>query len=286
MILDLAALQTLVAAVDLDGFGKAAERLHRSPGAVSLQMKALEERLGTPLFRKSGRRQALTDAGEVLLGFARRLLQLHDEALLALRRIDLDGDVSFGMPQDFADSWLPLTLAQFARAHPAVRIDITVDRNAALLAQLERGKLDLVLAFGEAAGATSTPISRLPIHWLAHPHFKLPPEQPIPLLVLDAPCVFRQAATDALDKAKRPWRIVMKSASVSAVWAAAEAGLGVTARCAVHVPSALTMVGDTLKLPKLKKIALSLHQDHLRIKPAVDHLHALVEDVVKTRLNR
>jgi DNA-binding transcriptional LysR family regulator len=279
MKFDLVALKTLVTAVDLNGFGKAAERLHRTPGAVSQQLKALEEKVGTPLFRKVGRQQVLTEAGELLVGFARRLLQLNDEAAIALRGVHLDGEVRFGMPQDFADSGLPQALARFARVQPGVRLDIAVDRSATLLAGLARGDLDLAIAFGDVSGIEK-PLARLPIRWLAHPDLILPAGKPVPLLVMGPPCDFRQAAIDALDRAKRPWRIVMSSGSVSAIWAAAQAGLGVTARAAVHVPADV-VVSPRLKLPALGKIPLHLRRSASRSNAAADHLHSLVDEVVR-----
>lgn len=284
MILDLASLQTLVAAVDLKGFGKAAERLHRSPAAVSVQLKALEARAGTALFRKTGRQQVLTEAGEMLLIYARRLLQLNDEALIALRGIDLNGEVRFGMTQDFADYGLPHTLARFSRANAAVRMEIKVDRSTALRAQLKAGSLDLILAFGEAVSAGSSPLARLPVRWFAHPDLVLQRAQPVPLLLLEQPCAFRETAIAALDKARRPWRLALSSSSVSAIWAAAEAGLGVTARSTLHVPSALVDVSRTFRLPKLGKIALCMEQDQRRSNPATEHLRTLVEDIVRTHL--
>lgn len=288
MLLDFPALQTFVAAVDLGGFGKAAQRLHRTPGAISQQLKSLEDKVGQPLFRKAGRQQELTDAGELLLGFARRLLLLHDETLIALRGMHLDGQVRFGMPQDFADTGLPQTLAQFSRAHPAVRIDITIDRSNLLLEQIQGGGQDLVLVFadsGAAAAAGAKPLAQLPIQWLAAPGFKRLAGEPIPLLLLEAPCVFRQSAIEALDKAGLPWRVALTSGSVSGIWAAAAAGLGLTARTAVHVPQGLAVADKSLKLPALKKVSLSLHQDSLRAQPVVDHLRALVEEAVRLRLN-
>lgn len=285
MLFDLPTLQTLVTAVDLNGFGKAAKRLHRTPGAVSQQLKALEEKVGAPLFRKVGRQQELTETGEILVAFARRLLQLNDEAAIALRGVHLDGEVRFGMPQDFADSGLPTTLAQFARAQRRVRFDIAVDRSAALLADLARGKLDLALAFGNLAGADK-PLALLPIRWLAHPELVLQPDEPLPLLLMAAPCDFRDAAIAALDRAKRPWRVALSSGSVSAIWAAAQAGLGVTARATVHVPPGLAVASARWKLPALGKIALHLRRAGGRQNAAADHLQSVVDAVVREQLRK
>jgi DNA-binding transcriptional LysR family regulator len=113
--LDMDVLRTLAVAMDVGGFGKAAERLGRSQSAVSLQMRRLEERVGRPLFRREGRGLALTDAGDVVLGYARQILELNDQAVSAARGIAIGGSVRFGVPQDFGDSWLSGVLASKSR---------------------------------------------------------------------------------------------------------------------------------------------------------------------------
>lgn len=284
MNFDLNTLRTLVAAVDLNGFGKAAERLHRTPGAVSLQIKALEERLDKKLFRKVGRQQALTEAGELLVGYARRLLALNDEAALALQAVGLEGEVRFGMPQDFADGWLPSTLAQFARAHRGVRVHIHVDRSGHIVERVDKGDLDLGLAFTAAAGAPASPIGQMPMQWYAAADFELGPDDPVPLLVLDPPCLFRQSAIEALDKAGRPWRVAVTSASVSALWAAAQAGLGVVPRLGIHAPVGLAP--RSMRLPPLRSVALHLVRDRTNARVAAANLAAVVEQVVQARLGQ
>src|SRR5271163_2254488 len=131
--LDIPILRTLVTAQDLGGFGRAAEQVGRSQSAVSLQMRKLERQLGEPLFRKQGRGVVLTEAGDAVLAYARRILELNDQAVAAVRGAAIDGRVRFGMPGDFAETWLPAVLGRFKRAHPAVRIEASVDRNAVLL---------------------------------------------------------------------------------------------------------------------------------------------------------
>jgi len=79
--LDLDTLRTLVTAYDLGGYGRAAERLGRTPSAVSLQMKRLQQDVGSILFRKDGRNLALTEIGEIVLRYGRRILELNDEML-------------------------------------------------------------------------------------------------------------------------------------------------------------------------------------------------------------
>lgn len=283
--LDLSSLRSFVLATDLGGFARAAEVLHRTPGAISLQMKVLEERIGRPLFVKAGRSQVLSEAGTLLLEHARRMLQLNDEALAALDGLGVDGIVRFGMPQDFADTWLPLALGRFARAHPAVRIELKVDRNDSLASAVERGQLDLALAFDlGGAPAAPAPLRRLPMRWIAHPDWRLAADEPVPLLLMERPCMFHQAATDSLDRAGRPWRVVLTSASVSGLWAAAEAGLGVTVRADVAPRRALRDVASAAKLPRLPQAELRVHLHRSEPNAAVAKLRSLLEELVRSQL--
>jgi DNA-binding transcriptional LysR family regulator len=255
----MALLRTLVVAVDAEGLMRAAPRLGRTRSAVSLQMRRLEELAGTRLLRKQGRRLVLTPAGEVLLGYARRILQLNDEGLAALGAGADAGPVRLGAPQDLAQRWLPRALARFARAHPRVALTARVDGNAALAEALDRGQLDLALVFGEALPGQAERLAELPMTWIARPGLALPPAgSPLPLVLLDAPCLFRRAATAALDRAGLPWRVAFSSPSLSAIWAAVEAGLGVTARTEVGVPGRLRTGWRPRRLPPLPEVSLWL----------------------------
>jgi DNA-binding transcriptional LysR family regulator len=280
MLLDLSALRTLVAAVDLRGFGKAARQLHRTPGAISLQLRGLEERVGKPLFRKTGRTQARTEEGELLVGYARRLLALNDEAVLAVAATGLRGAVRFGMTQDFAESWLTEALGRFSRAHASLRLDLKVDRSERLASAVLADELDLALAFRGMPGREDPPLATMPVSWFAHPSLELAPDEPLPLLVLDSPCTFRTSAIEALDRDGRTWRIVLSSSSVSALWAAAEAGLGVVPRTALHVPPALGPVREACGLPALPPTGIYLLDRGVGTPEAAGHLGRVIREVV------
>jgi DNA-binding transcriptional LysR family regulator len=286
MNLDLSALRTFAAAVEFGGFGMAARQLHRTPGAVSLQLKALEERLGQELFVRKGKQQRLTASGEILLGYARRILQLNDEALLALKGAASSGEVRFGMIQDLADGWLPQTLARFARTCPAVRIEVRVDRSTELQRALVAGELDLAAVFGAPDADDPTQLASLAVRWWGHPELTLSSSEPLPLLLLESPCTFREAAIRALEKAGRTWRIVLSSGSVSAVWAAAEAGLGVTARTAIHVPQSLQTLDSSQGLPSLGDVGLFLRMGIGKSRPAVQNLAGFLRETVEQKMNR
>jgi len=255
--LDMDLLRTLATAMELGGFARAAARLGRSQSAVSLQMDRLEEQLGVPLLRKQGRGLALTEAGDVVLGYAKRILALNDETVAAVRGLDLAGAVRLGLPQDFAETWLPDALGRFARAHPQIRIEARVDRNAALLDDLAGGRLDLALLWGEEDRPGAELLGRLPIHWIGRPDAAFPADEPLPLIVFAPPCAFRAAGVAALDASGRSWRLSFTSPALAGLWAAAAAGLGVTVRTRVGMPATLKLLED---LPALPDIALTLHQ--------------------------
>ena len=253
--LDIAALRTLVIGVDLGSFAKAADRVGRSTSAVSAQIKKLEDQAGSPLFRKSGRGLALTDAGEVMLDYARRLVGLNDEAAVATRGLDMEGWIRLGLQEDFGEALLPQLLGRFSRAHPKVRIEACVARSAELRERLELRQLDLALVWdtGEQMTPHGERVARLPLQWIGprapdaldaawwkererRPGARKSKE-PLPLVLLDAPCPLRDIVTAALDRAGTPWRHAFTSASLAALWAATSAGLGLSVRTPFGLPA-------------------------------------------------
>src|SRR3569833_1955675 len=177
---------------------------------------------------------ALTETGEVMLGYARRLLERIDEAAAAVRGVELEGAVRLGLQEDFGESLLPAVLGRFARAHPKLRVEARLARNAELLDGVGKGRLDLALAWeaGEG-GAHAEHVARLPMRWIGPADAVAKPRrrgQPLPLVLLDAPCLVRRTAIDALDRAGIAWWIAFTSASLAGTWAAVTAGLGLCVR--------------------------------------------------------
>lgn len=280
---DLDVLRTFVTGVDLGSFAKAADRLGRSTSAVSAQLKKLEDQLGMPVLRKEGRGMTTTPAGESLLGYARRLLELNDEAANAVRGAELAGSVRLGIQQDFGEQMLTEVLGRFTRVHPQVRVEARVARNSELMELLGGGKLDLALAWdGGAAMPHATKVGRLSMRWIGPaddtrlaPGLGLAPPAPLPLVMMDAPCIMRSAATRALDHAGIPWRIAFTSPGLSGVWAAAAAGLGLTVRTEMGLPQSLRVLEDP-RLPALPEVGLLLHRAEAELNPPAQRLHDIV----------
>jgi DNA-binding transcriptional LysR family regulator len=160
--LDLDTLRTLVVANDLGGYRQAAKRLSRTPSAISLQMKRLQEDIGATLFRKDGRGTALTEAGEIALRYGRRMLAFNDELLDTIRGASLAGSVKLGFSQDFAETVLPTVLSQFTKLYPLVLMEVRIEGNAALVEAVQKGELDMALAVGQEDRPTA---QRLGCSW-------------------------------------------------------------------------------------------------------------------------
>ena len=277
---DLDVMRSFVTGVELGSFAKAADRLGRSTSAVSAQLKKLEEQAGTPLLRKAGRGMALTEAGEIMLGYARRLLELNDEAASAVGGVQLEGRVRLGMQEDFGENLLPEVLGRFKRAHPKLRVEVHIARNAALMQSLQAGRLDLALAWDtEPQAPHRQHIQTLPMLWIAADTDTIPyePGEPIPLVVLDAPCRMRTAAIDALDRAGLAWRIAFTSASLAGTWAAVKAGLGISVRTPLGLPAELhALEPKQAHLPGLPKLGLALYRSDAESTPAIARLAKLI----------
>lgn len=284
---DIAFLRSYVAGIELGSFARAADKVGRSTSAVSAQLKKLEEQAGLPLFRKDGRGLALTPAGEVLLGYARRLLELNDEAAVALRGVELDGWIKLGLQEDFGEALLPDVLGRFARAHPKVRIEAHVARNTELMDRLTLGQLDLALLWGGACIADVAAyapqlrrrIAEPAMRWIASSSlaWRPSPGEALPLIMFDRECLFQRCATQALDRAGIAWRIAFTSPSLAGLWAAAAAGLGVTVRTSLGLPPSVRVLDHAeAGLPALPPLTLELLHASNVPGPHVERLAALI----------
>ncbi len=190
-------LRSFVAIVDAGSMLNAAEQVFVTQSALSLQIKRLEELVQQALFTREGRRLALTGAGEVLLDYARRVLNLHDEAIAAVNSGHYSGSVRVGMVQDFAETLLPVLLARFAELHPDSQIYARVAGTAELLTLLQRGQLDIIIGYSSADDPVAIRVA--PMAWYGNN--ELVERKVIPLAVLEKPCRFREAAIASLDAA-------------------------------------------------------------------------------------
>ena len=270
-------LRAFVALADEGTLAAAGGSVGRTPSALSLQISALEQRIGRRLFTRGARGMVLSPAGERLLGYARQMLALEAAAQAAARSAAVQGDVSFGMPQDFATSRLAATLQRFGRTHRGVRVRAVIERNNVIVRQVNEHALDLALLIGRRRHALAVKASARPTRWYSAPGLQWQRGDPLPLVLLEEPCIYREDALKALQRAKLPFEIAFTTGSVPAMWAAVQAGTGVTARMDLGAPREVAEAGTRLGLPRLPSTQLSLVKVQSGM---VDVVEALAEEVL------
>lgn len=255
---DIDALRTIVAGDDLKSFARAAVKLGRSQSAVSMQLKKLEEQAGRALFLRKGRGLAPTEAGEQLLAYARRILALHDEAAASVGSAVAAASVRMGLPQDFFEDVMPETIAKFSRRRPGVHVEVMAGRNHALEDEVRAGRLDMAIAlFRPGSGKAGTRLKSVPLFWFGKGASQTISD-PLPLVLFDHPCLFRQAAIQALDARGRQWRAALTTPSLQGVWAALRFGQGISVRSRHLLPPGIVDVGSRFGLPKLPALELRM----------------------------
>lgn len=282
--LDMDVLRSLVAFVDHGTLAQAGERVGRTQAALSLQMRRLEEQTGEALFHREARKLVLSEAGEVLVGYARRILALNDEAQQAVRATSVTGQLRFGASQDFGETWLPPVLAQFRKAHPSVAMEIRVDGGTKLVAAVEAGEIDMALALGLGDRPDAVTIGHLPLVWVAHRDFEWTRGTPLPLALFTAPCRFRNKGVAALDAKGIAWNVALTSPGLHGVWAAVNAGLGVTVRTPEGLLPGLEVADRRLGLPDLGNVDVSLYTARGRQSTAVKSLAAMLRERLAGRI--
>lgn len=284
--LDLAVLRTLLAAVESGSFAAAARRVGRSESAVSLQLKRLEEQIGEPVFVRTGRQMTLTGAGIRLADYARRLLDLNDEALSAASENSIEGTVTLGVPHDVAETWLPAVIAGFRRGHPSATLRVIEGRSAILQSRLAGGQIDLAVVLSATRPVNALWSASLPMVWIGRSDFNLNGNEPLQLAAFDPPCFFRAAAVAALEGADIGWSIGYASNTLSDLWGAVKLGLGVTVRTPVAIPARLTVLDRQHGLPELPPLQVSLCGPPIETRrPATDCLRAILEECLAVSIH-
>jgi DNA-binding transcriptional LysR family regulator len=262
-MLDPVLLRTFVAVAETLSFTQAAQRLGLSQPSVSQHVRKLEHAAGRILVSRDTRTVSLTDNGEAMLGFARSILAAQDQASSYFSGTAMRGRLRFGSADNLALTQVPGILRDFRQLHPQITLELTVSQSPVLLRRLQAGQLDLVfinqdplgLAPGEPAGRL---VRRDRLVWMAHRSVALEPDQPLPLIVYQAPSLSRSSAIRSLEDAGRTWRITCTVKEVNGVLAAVRAGIGIAPYPQSLIPADLTQVAASLAMPQLGDVDLTL----------------------------
>ncbi|QND65025.1 LysR family transcriptional regulator [Mesorhizobium loti] len=281
MALDSALLRTLLAVVDTGSFVGAARTVHRTPSAVSMQMKRLETQIGQPIFVHQGRSILLTSAGEALLTYARRVLGIAEEAIVRFNRLSDGRAVRLGMTDEYAVAFLPSVLASYTAAYPLVEINVTCRTSSIVSRMLDEGELDIALVTAGAAGragSSETTIHRDRLVWAGLAHGTAHLRRPLAVAAGPASCIWRKSAIDALDAAGIPYHIVCTSENLAGQLAPVRAGLAVAPLPVAALSGELAPFGLEHGLPSVGYYDVALrrspHAAHDLTSAVIDHVGA------------
>ncbi|TDK36758.1 LysR family transcriptional regulator [Rhizobium deserti] len=252
-LLDNDVLRTFVAIAETGNFSTAAEAVLRTPSAVSMQIKKLEDQLKTTLFLRDARSVTLTQHGEMLLSYARRMLALSNEAVSRFVMPELAGVVRLGAPDDIAERLLPKVLKSFGESFPGIMVDVTVDQSLLLKKRLDEQRLDLALI--NCATRPFVTVGEI-IHseklvWAGAKCGTAHLRDPLPISVWEDGCVWRQDAISQLEKHKRPYRIAYASAHTMAQRAAVVSDLAIAPFPRSYLTDDMQVLGPKEGLPEL-----------------------------------
>jgi DNA-binding transcriptional LysR family regulator len=244
-----------------------------------MQMRRLEERIGKPLFEKDGRTNKLTEEGDKLLSYARRLLYLNRETLAAFDDQRLEGTIRIGTPDDYADRFLPEVLARFARSNPRVEVSVVCDQSSELIRQARTGDIDLGIVTHCGEGNVEV-IRQEPLLWVTSAHHSVSEEDVLPLALSKPPCMWRAAAVEALTTAGRKYRVLYQSANATATAAAVLAGLALSVLAESALRPGMRVLGESDGFPRLPACQIGLVRSWNR--PASPLVDALAEHIVSS----
>lgn len=254
--IDTEVLRTFVAIADQGGFTRAGEQVNRTQSAVSMQMKRLEEDvLQRKLFERDGRQVRLTPEGQVLLGYARRILKLHSEVFNTLREPHMVGLVRIGTPDDYVMRYLPGILKRFSKAYPLIQIEMHCESSPILM---QRRDLALTVISREPGNEMGELLRNEPMVWVAAPCFCLDDHSALPLAISGMDSFCTQWTRAALDAIGRDYRLAYHSSNGAAIQAVVSAGLAVTVSMESLVTEDLRVLGSEEGFPPLPSVNLRL----------------------------
>jgi DNA-binding transcriptional LysR family regulator len=254
--LDVDLLKTFLAIADTGNFTRAADEVHKTQSAVSMQMKRLEELLGRPLFARDGRASRFTADGERLIEYARRIVAMNDEAVSTFTRPELTGTIRFGTPDDYADRFLPEILARFSRTHPLVTVDVECLSSTVLFDRTKKGEIDLALVTYGCEVNAGEPVRREPLLWVTSARHNVHMLEVMPVAM--PLCEWRTMTLLALETANRKFRIAYSSSNSNAINAAVVAGLAVGAVPEICLRPGMRVLGERDGLPAIGEFDIGL----------------------------
>ena len=247
-------LLAFVTVAEMRSFTLAARRLGLQQSTVSQYVKRLEMLLNRQLLARDTHSVSLTANGIALIERARDVLEANSRLQAALNGPSLHGHLRLGVSEDFAQSGLANVLTAFTQRHPTVDLTLTIGLSGVLYEGFDAGELDVIFVKRRRGDRRGEVVWREQLVWVGRPGFRPDPGTPLPLILYPPPSITRAVALAVLERAGRSWRVVCTSDSLSGIYAAAQAGLGVAPHSGLLVPPGLSSLAASRHLPELSEI--------------------------------
>ncbi|ABD54147.1 LysR family transcriptional regulator [Jannaschia sp. CCS1] len=279
--LDLTSLRAFVTVVDAGGVTKASGFLNLTQSAVSMQLKRLEEALDVSLFDRTTRKLNLTGAGEQMLGYARRMLELNDEVLGRLTATEYEGEIVLGVPADVVYPAIPEVLQRFNTAYPRMKVHLLSLGTLSLKAAFERGEADVILTTEEDVDRGGETLLERPMVWIGAEEGQMWKQRPL-RLAFEHDCIFRGPALTALDAAGISWEMAVDSDSMRTIEVSVSADLAVHAVIEGTESAYTSIVPHGGALPVLPRIRINMYRSDLSRAEPVDALVDLIRQAYRS----
>ncbi|MBJ7538431.1 LysR family transcriptional regulator [Marinomonas transparens] len=279
-------LRTFIAVVDTGSLSAAAPLIYRSQSAVSMHIKKLENLVGSELLSRGPHHLEVTPKGLELLTYARRILDLQNEAHDALFKKQLSGLIRIGVPDDYALYLSPI-LRHFSSRHTGVEIELTCEQSTSLIPRIHNNELDIALVSQDKKGQGQL-LFQEPLLWVGAEKYEIWRKKPLPIAVYEAGSMAQIETISALKQCHKSYRIVYKSSGLSGQLAAVESGLAIAALTRCSIPSELKILQNLpteYSLPELQSMKVAvLRSKRSQKSTVVDVMHQQIVQTLQTEL--
>jgi len=281
-------IRTLITISEVGGYTRAAQVLGRTQPAITLQIKRLEALVNAKLVSQVGQKSVLTDDGQLLAVYARKILRLNDDAIAKFSTQTPGDSLRIGLPTDFATAYLQDALMQFSHRAPSVQLKIRCDLSAKLLEELHEDEHDIIIALysDEDNQYLSHHWSQQPI-WVCAEQFELNKQQPVPLIAHHEGCAYRDRMTSVLTRQRRQWNIVFSAPGIAELQRAVLASFGVTALTSTTLLDGMREIDEDDGFPNLPPIQLGIFYRHSQMSEAgsrlIKHLNGQLSELTAVK---
>ena len=258
--LDVGVARAFLAVVETGSVTSAARQLNLTQGAISQQIRRLEELAMGPLFVRSGRGIVPTPEGLRLIPAVRQLVAANEQLLASLRDPGFAGEVRFGAPYDIMGSYAPAILRRFSLAYPGIRVTLVCKDTVVLIEEVKLGRIDVALTTETGRGKGGETLRSDRLVWTGARGGQAHMRDPIPVSLGAETCVYRPAAITALKKARLDWLPVCEESNMEPVRATLEADLAVAPLLSHSVPESLDIIREDRRLPKLPMFDIKVYE--------------------------